>query len=688
MQSRSVFRSLVVLSVLCTATSAAAEDADEVVVHGDRTYAPAEQVSASRMERDAMSQPQGITILRRELMDDLQARRIEDVLPIAPGVQLGTGNGGTWDDFYIRGFRVWSGTLFRNGFRGAYSGPSATDAANVERIEVLRGPASALWGAGLPGGSVDVVTKRPKRARTEFLALRAGSFGTFRAEADATGPVNERLRYRMVAAGETTNGPRDFNDFRRLLVNPSLELDVSESTTIFAELQGYFAAYRADPFGVPIVNGNPLSLPAERSFIEPHLPMATSTALLGRVEVVHRLSQKWQLVVTTQTQAGGGGERDLIPVALSPDGRTLSRAQFNLGSRNADTALQIALRGHLQTGSIEHEVVTGIDAGHENVFFRAAGSDPATPSDIDVQRPSYGGALPPAELSGPMNRWKYRSAGIYASDLVAITRRVAFLVSGRVDSYQQESTVTGVMVDRASSTEPSARAGLVVRPVTPIVLYGNVSRGFWPVIGIGADGGVLEPERSVGGEGGVRFALPRDLLVADVGGFYIRNTDISVADPSNPQFQVQRGVARSVGSELLVTAKPVQWARMIATYAYVDAAITEDPDPKLVGTALPYTARHAGALWGQLDFSTPKTSGMTFGAGAFMTGPRNMPDATEVAGFTRVDGSVGWRTPTLRTTLRMENVFDARYVRSGTSSLGVLVGPPRSAMLSVELLLR
>jgi iron complex outermembrane receptor protein len=676
------------VGLLCFSTVALAQEPSEVTVRGEpRSYAPAEQVSASRAERDVAGQPQGITVLRRDLIDDLQARRIEDVLPLAPGVQLGTGNGGTWDDFYVRGFRVWSGTLFRNGFRAGYSGPSATDTANIERIEVLRGPASALWGAGLPGGSIDIVTKRPQRVRSDLVGLRAGSFGTLRAEFDATGPVNDRLRYRVVSAAETTDGPRDFNHFRRLLVNPSLEMDLSKTTSVFLEFQGYFAAYRADPFGVPIVGGDPHRLPVTRTFIEPDLPIATSNGGLGRAELVHRFSPKWSLVVTAQSQIGGGAERDLLPVALSPDQRTLSRIQLNLASKNADTALQVAIRGRTRTGSVEHEIVTGVDLGHELVLWRSASSDPAAPSDIDVQRPSYGTPLPPADLAGPKNRWTYRSAGIYASDLVAITRRLAFLVSGRVDTYQQQSDLVGLS-DKAGSTEPSARAGLVVRPLDPVVLYGNVSRGFWPVIGVAADGGVLEPERSLGGEAGVRFGTPRDRFVADAGAFFIRNTDISVADPNSPQFQVQRGVARSVGTELLVTAKPAEWARLLASYAYVDAAITEDPNPALVGTALPYTARHSCSLWWQLDFSTPTKGGPTIGAGTMMLGSRTLPDATEVPGFARFDGSIGWRTPMLRTTLRVENMFDTRYVRAGTNALAILPGPPRSAMLSAELLLR
>ncbi len=675
---------LVLGASICLSSPAAAE---EVVVRGERSYAPAEQVSASRTERDVVGQPQGITILRRELMDDLQARRIEDVLPLAPGVQLGTGNGGTWDDFYVRGFRVWAGTLFRNGFRGAYSGPSATDAANVERVEVLRGPASALWGAGLPGGSINVITKRPQRTRSEVITLRAGSFGTFRADVDTTGPVNDRLRYRVVAAGETTDGPRDFNDFRRLLLNPSVQVDLADATTVTAELQGYFAAYRADPFGVPIVGGNPHALPVERTFIEPHLPLATFDGTLGRVELVHRLSRRWRLVVTTQSQTGGNAERDLLPIALSEDQRTLSRIQLHLASRSLDTAVQVAARGSVRTGPLEHEIVTGVDAGHEIVFWRAASSDPATPSDIDVHRPAYGAPLPPAELSGPRNRWRYRTAGVYASDLVAVGRRLAFLVSARVDAYQQQSALVGA-VSEAGSTEPSARAGVVLRPLEPVIVYGNVSRGFWPVIGVAADGGVLAPEQSLGAEAGVRVVTARDRLVADAGGFFIRNANISVADPNAPAFQVQRGAARSAGAELVVTAKPAEWARAFASYAYVDAAIAEDPNPALVGTPLPYAARHTASLWGQLDFSSPKKSGPTLGAGGIVTSSRTLPDTTEIPGWTRLDGAVGWRTPTLRATLRIENLLDTRYVRAGTNALAVLAGPPRTAMLTAELALR
>ncbi|HEY3665772.1 MAG TPA: TonB-dependent receptor, partial [Polyangiaceae bacterium] len=125
------------------------------------SYAAPTQMTGTREEREISDLPVTVGVANRTLMNDRLARRTEDVLPLVPGVQLFAGSGGFWDDYTVRGFRVWAGTTFRNGFISGYSGANATDAVNIERVEVVRGPASALYGPGLPGGSITFVTKRP-----------------------------------------------------------------------------------------------------------------------------------------------------------------------------------------------------------------------------------------------------------------------------------------------------------------------------------------------------------------------------------------------------------------------------------------------------------------------------------------------------------------------------------------------
>ena len=649
------------------------------------SYASPTQTTGTREEREISDLPVTVGVANRTLMDDRLARRTEDVLPLLPGVQLFAGSGGTWDDYTVRGFRVWSGTTFRNGFLSGYSGANATDAVNIERVEVVRGSASALYGPGLPGGSINFVTKRPAADARVNVGLSVGSFDTYRGELDATGPIAPGVLYRMTASAESTAGFRDFNDFRRYLVNPVVSVKLDRHSWLLVEVQRYGQAYRSDPRGVPVLNGDPLALPVRRSLIEPAQPLANISGDLLRLELWHALSSAWSMRVAAQSKAGRYTEYALNPLALDDTGTILSRIAVNWQSQSRDTNLQLALHGKVQIGPIGHEIAAGVDLGREIVDWRLGLSDPASnPYVIDVVDPHYGAPLPSAPLQeGRMNRWSYQTGGIYASDIVTLSPQFTVLVGARADSYRQESSTTTI-TERAGQPEHSLRAGAVFRPWRALAFYGNASTGFWPVLGTAANGGVLRPERSRAFEAGARTALAADLLTFDAVAFQVDNRNISVPDPAHPDFQVQRGAARSRGAEFSATGRVEAWLRVMATYSYTVARITEDTDPSNVGTALPLTAQHSGGGFAVAEAPNGPLRGLNLGGGAVYTSGRALSDHSEIPGYVRFDARLGFRSGRLESTLFVENLFDRRYIRSGNDALGVLYGAPRSVLVATR----
>lgn len=667
------------------ATAARADDdgepaTEELTVYGARSYGAPEQATA-RADAAPREVPQGLTVVPRDLVDDLQARRTEDVLLHVPGVQLGSGYGGTWDDYHVRGFRVWAGTVSRNGFLAGYSGANATDAVVIERVEVLRGPASALWGPGLPGGAVNVVTRRPREGRHAEVGLFTGSFGTHRVELDVNHELGDGLRGRVLGAGETTDGYRDFNVHRRGLLDAMLEADLGPSTRLLLEFEGYQQGYRADPYGVPL---GP-ELPVERSFAEPHLPLARTRGALVRMQLDHGLGERWALHAALQSKRGDYEELALFPIAVDPDAG-MARIAVNWGSDSQDLASQVWITGSEDTGAVSHALLFGADAGIERVRWNVGTSDPGVdPYFIDLREPSYGAPLPAAPLpDGEANRWDYRVAGVYAQDRLELTRHVAVSVGGRLDTYAQRSVIPGAVDETAGRVLPSGRAGLVVTPVEPLTVYASASNGHWPALGVAADGGVLQDEHAVSAEAGARVVAPDDALLVDLAAFHTVNGNISVPDPERPEFQVQRGEATSRGLEGLVAARPAAWLRAWVTYALTDARISDDPDAALIGEPLPLTAAHAGSAWGQLELPLSDGSAVTVGGGGVYTGERALLDGATIDGYVRADGAIGYTTRSVRCQLRAENLADARYVRTGTDALGVLPGAPRSLMLSVH----
>lgn len=646
------------------------------------SYATTAQSTATREERSISDLPVSVTTVSRAVIEDRDAHRANDVLTLGPGVQYFSGYGGTWDDYTIRGFHVWSAGTFRNGFLSGFSGANAADAVNVERVEILRGPASALYGPGLPGGAINYVSKRPGQAARSSVGVSIGSFNTARAELDSTGPLgSERVLYRLTTALDTTSGYRDFNDWRRYLVNPVVSAQVGDKTWLLVEAQAYGQAYRADPYGVPLLQGRADRLPVARSLAEPSLPLATTSGQLGRVELLHELSRAWSLRVATQTQLGRYEEQSLFPAFLDPDTHALVRVLVNWESRSKDTAFQAALRGKLTTGSVRHELTIGSDLRRETVDYRVGSSDPSVdPYVLDVLDPHHGAPLPAAPLPpGRLDRWDYQAAGVYVSDLVTLRPGLTLLAGGRADTYKQISTTRDVL-DSAGEPALTGRVGVVGRVARPLALYASLSNGFWPVLGIQAGGRVLKPEHSLAWEIGQRTNLHGDALTFDAVYFHIDNKNVSVLDPANPNFQVQRGRAESQGVELALTCKLDERVRGMASYAYTHAVVADDPNPAQIGKSLPLSARHAGAAF--VDWTV--LEGLSLGPGVLFTSERDLVDSAEIPGYVRLDGRIAYRRGRVQSSLLVQNVLDRRYTLSGTSELGVLPGSPRSLQLTTR----
>ena len=645
------------------------------------------QVTGTRVEAPVGDVPQSVTVVGRSVMDSTLARRTDDVMLLVPGTQLGPGYGGTWDDYVIRGFRVWSGTTYRNGFLNGYSGANATDTVNVERIEVIHGPASALYGPALPGGSIRYVTKEPLAEPHSRLRLMAGSFGTLRGELDATGALDDRdhVLARVTAAGEASDGHRDFNDWQRWIANPAVAWRPDAKTSVLGEVQVYRQLYRADPGGVPALGGDAFALPVHRSYIEPDAPMASTFGSLIRVQGTRSVSSHTTLRVAVQSQLGAYRELAVIPIALLDDRRTLVRLIQNWESGSRDIALQASVTERFSTGSLRHLLVTGFDTSTERVDWRVAVSDPATtPYTIDVWQPVYGSPLPDVPLpGGDSNRWSSTLAGVFVNDLMTVLPHLHALVGARVDGCRQTSK-TDTVDETEDEWALSARSGLVYEAASWISFYGNVSNGFWPVLGVTSTARLLKPEHSLAYEAGVRTAWERDRLTADVAVFHLTNRNISVPDPDRPDFQVQRGAARSRGVEVLLKAHPWQAVRAIASYAWSDATVSADTDSALVGKPLAFSARHSGAVWAEFGVLGPLLTDSGVAAGAVFTSKRALLDGYEVPGYVRFDAGVFHRAGPVLATIRAENVAGTRYVKSGNGEFALLPGAPRNFMLAVQ----
>lgn len=649
-------------------------------------FSTSTSASATRVDVDLSATPAAVTVLPRSVIESTLSRRTDDALLLVPSVQLGNGYGGTWDDYNVRGFRVWAGTTFRNGFLNSYSAPNVADTANVDRIEVLRGPASVAFGPTPPGGAINFVTSSADGEARRIVRVIGAYPYAARTELDFGGPLSEEdgLDVRVIGAAELDDGYRDHETTGRWLANPTLRWQPSRRTRVTLELEGHGNYFRSDGRGVPIVNGDPFALSRRRSFTEPDLPLGEMLGGLSRIEAQHRIGRHLTLRGSVQAKLGSYDELAVNSLGLRDDGRTLNRLVYRWELRAREIAARASLVASFETEGVEHEIVAGIDGSHEWIDWRMQVADPgAMPYPIDIYTPQYGQPLPMVPTGGPKNHWRYSLAGAYVSERATVTDGLSFLLSGRVDLYEQVSELPD-RTSRRGNPGGSARAGVIYEPVPTLAFWASAGQGFWPVLGVAADGGVLSPEHGLTFESGVRFLPEQRELTFDLTGYWLRNYNISVPDPANPDFQVQRGEATSFGLEVSATARLTDRARLIAAYAWVDAQVTDDPISENIGHVLPLTAAHTGSLW--LEGSPLKcVPGLLLRVGGAFSTDRVLLDRAEIPGYGRLDAGIGYRAKAWRTTLRVENVLNTKYVRSGTDAAAIVFGRPLTATLEVAL---
>lgn len=388
------------LSAVPTMTSAAeTEPADNTIVVTGKTgaYNVTRSSGATRTDTPLLEVPQSVTVLTRQVVDDLQANRVEDVLAYAGGITRGNNFGGTGlTDYNLRGFTT--SEYFRNGFPMNRGYPPAPDSIAVERVEVLRGPAALLYGRGDPGGTFNIVSRVPTDRMAQTVSGRIDSFGGWRGTVDATGPIDsaKTVRYRLGAAVEGGDSFRDHVQSDRIVVAPVVAWDASPDLTFI--LSSEFVQVKT-----PLDRGNPafsnqldIAIPASRFFGEPSVGRWRVRNGLGSLVAEYKLAPGWKLRAGAQYYNGELGGPGIQASSLRADGRTLVRTYSERTLRWRDLDAQVNLTGQFATGSVEHEVLLGaeFEAFHYTEVIRNS-SPTLSPFTLDIFAPVYGSAIPP-----------------------------------------------------------------------------------------------------------------------------------------------------------------------------------------------------------------------------------------------------------------------------------------------------
>jgi iron complex outermembrane receptor protein len=660
------------LSVAVTPGTEAAttdQDAIQVVVTGeqDEGYAPNEATSATRTDTPLRDTPRTIQVIPEQVLEDQAITRVTDAIQNTSGVVQDGGFGGTADQLNIRGFFI--DNVFVNGFRTTFAS-GFTETANVEQIEVLRGPASVLFGNTEPSGVINVVTEQPLDEPFYEAELRVGNNGFVRPTLDLTGPLNgdRTILYRLNAAYEHFDGYRDFDqDVNRIFVAPSLEFRLSDATTLNLDFT-YLRDERPLDRGFLAIGRDIIDIPVTRFLGEPNDFREIESVTAGyRLE--HEFSDNWQIRNQFRLSSSESLDFRAEPEELDEATGILTRTFRSNDDVYETYALQTDLLGNFLTGSIEHTLLVGVDLRRETVVGNQRRLPDGLTPDIDIFDPIYDVIDRPTRddltVTGRNNNDRSDALGILVQDQIQLLDNLILVLSGRFDAVSQNNRNNNAgETSEQDVTAFSPTVGIVYQPIEPISLYANYARSFQPNFGTDVEGDFLDPERGTQYEIGVRAELS-DRLVASLAAYEITKSNVATTDPDNPDFSIGIGEQRSRGIDLNVAGEILSGWNVIASYGLIDAEVTESNDLP-AGSRVQNVPRNTASLWTTYEIQNGDLQGLGFGLGLFFIDERagDFSDTFDLPSYLRTDAAVFYRRDNWRAAINIQNLFDVEYFRS------------------------
>lgn len=676
-----------VLAVTLSEADTAEDDTIEIVVTGElkEGYRVPDARVGTRTDTPLRDIPQSIQVIPQQVLEEQQVTTLNEALRNAPGViQTAPSYYNQFATFTIRGFEAAdsTGNFTRNGFNYSFGGGVSGNFANIERIEVLRGPASVLFGGGNPGGTINIVTKQPLAEPFYSVEATIGSYNFYRGAIDLTGPLNDErtIRYRLNASYENADSFVDFLNRENPFLSSAFSFDLGRNTTLTLDAE-YNKVNQNDDNALPAVgtvlpniNGE---IPRNRNSGDPNSLYSPEVFRVG-YNLEHRFSENWLLRnAFYYGHFYNRGRNTYFIRELDPDQRTIQRGTGNQDYKARAYELTTNVVGNFSTGSIQHQLLLGVDLRRLDNYLYKAQYREAAP--LDLFNPVYGLSANGAiieEFAGDSTGLT-DSLGIYVQDQVTLAENLKLLVGGRFDAFEQTNRdLINDTEEFQSGNAFSPRVGIVYQPIEPISIYASYSRSFAPSIGRSVDGEQFQPERGTQYEIGVKADI-NDRISATVALYDLTRSNVTTDDLSSPGFSIQTGEQNSRGIELNVAGEILPGWNVIGGYAYTNARITEDNTFK-VGNRLNNVPEHSFNLWTSYELQQGELQGLGLGVGFFFVGDRqgDLDNSFILPSYFRTDAAIFYNRGQFRAALNFRNLFNVDYFESAYDDLNVFPAEP------------
>lgn len=714
------------LLVLFGCGQAAAQDAattlDPIDVQGrvDSAFGPVDGYVAkqgstgTKTDTPLIETPQSISVVTRDQMDAQDVDSLNDALRYVPGATgnlYGTDNRGL--GLQLRGMSNANGVFYRDGLQlkeSNFTLFTALDSYGAERYEVLRGPASVLYGQAAPGGIINYVSKRPTEENLREVELGGGSFDHYEGKFDFSGAVNadKSLLFRLTGAAHFGDTQTDFVKDDRIFIAPAItwQPDADTKLTVLANYQrdrsGWAMQY-LPAYGTLTPNKQGNFLPNSMFVGEPGFDSYNNDQASIGYEFEHRFNETWQVrqharyVYLTHTEEGvfGAGLEDEAAEPGTPLYGQYSRYADAGGTRLSGVTIDNQAQADFDTGPLAHTLLVGLD--YKRYTYRDYASEGSV-DPIDIFNPVYGSPVGPLTPYTDTDTTQ-QQVGLYAQDQLKLGNW-RLTLGGRQDWSDSKvyDNLAGDFLAPQKDNAFTSRAGLVYLADNGLAPYISYSESFQPVAGADSNGNLFVPETARQYEIGLKYQPAGWNSFIAVSAFDLaRQNVVRYGNEGLPNDIFQTGEITSRGVELEAVASLDAGFDLRAAYTYLDTkitkatSITEDSDTGETvsdeGNTPFGVPTHSASLWANYTVTSGRLEGLGLGAGIRYVGSTFGDDANtfKVPAATLVDAAIHYKWQNAELALNVSNLFDKRYVASCFSgSFGCFYGEGRRIDGSVK----
>lgn len=612
-------------------------------------------VSALRSGLKPMDTPQSVQVIGAEIIEQQQAIRLSEVIKNANGIYVGSARGGAQESFFSRGYDMSANNMFKNGFR--YNAGSIPEVSGLEKVEFLKGGSALLYGNVAPGGILNLVTKTPSFKSGGEITMQAGSYSYYKPSIDFYGPLNKHIAYRFNASYENSESFRDYVKNERIYVNPSFLFNVSDKTQI--TVQGdYLSADWTPDFGTGIIGKTILDLP-RNTYYGALWSTGKTKSSSASVLVNHDFNNNWKLSFNSSFQSYNRTQKSTAQLSSIDVNGNWKRGLTKADASEKIFGDQLSLQGTFNTGSIKHQIFTGVD--YENsmapsytfgFYANPNGTTALTTEATAINLFNYDYST--QSLTAPYSTRRTQLTttdtqrfGVYAQDLISITDYVKVLTGLRWSWQESEVTTSKEVIGKVNGVDTitttlenatattgtktlnraySPKAGLVIQPNKDLSLFASYSNSFTPNSGTTVDLQPLDPSIIDQFEVGIKKDFWKGILSTNVTAYQISNNNLAqtvlfAADGVTPNVNTNLkelvGGTKGKGIEIDVTAKPTLGLNIIAGYSFNETKISKSSGTSgslVVGDILARTPKHTANLSFFYKLPSGTLKGLTFGA--------------------------------------------------------------------------